>query len=226
MPRKKKSFDYNDTFPTRLRFLIDNRITQDQLAEKIGVTRQTIGNWCSGESSPDTVCLIKIAQHFNVSVDWLLFENAPQKIDATLSSVCNYTGLSEAAIKDIVSCKDYGSTVMQIFSKIISDSTISVLSLNLHKAEYLIDSAISNSESIMQNQSKTPKTLDEYTHFRLTRFDIIRTLTNYIDSYFLAKENKFLKRCQLYKKQVTIQMLSDLHLKDSELNGQHNETDE
>ena len=41
MPRRKKTFDYNDTFPKRLRQLISENlnITQDRLAEIVGVTR-------------------------------------------------------------------------------------------------------------------------------------------------------------------------------------------
>lgn len=100
MPRKIKSFNYNDTFPRRFRELLDSRedITQEAIAELVGVTRQTVGNWYSGKSAPDAVSLAKIADEFNVSIDWLLRENAPQKVDAELSAVCEYTGLSEKAI--------------------------------------------------------------------------------------------------------------------------------
>ncbi len=98
--RKIKSFDYNDTFPRRFRELLDERkdITQDRVAELVGVTRQTVGNWCSGKSAPDAVSLARIADEFDVSIDWLLNEKAPKKIDADLKAVCEYTGLSETAV--------------------------------------------------------------------------------------------------------------------------------
>lgn len=100
MPRKIKSFNYDDTFPRRFRELLDSRedVTQEAIAELVGVTRQTVGNWYSGKSAPDAVSLAKIADEFNVSIDWLLRESAPQKMDAELSAVCEYTGLSEKAI--------------------------------------------------------------------------------------------------------------------------------
>lgn len=103
MPRKIKSFNYNDTFPRRFRELLDSRedITQEAIAELVGVTRQTVGNWYSGKSAPDAVSLAKIADEFNVSIDWLLRENAPKKMDAELSSVCEYTGLSESAVQTL-----------------------------------------------------------------------------------------------------------------------------
>lgn len=103
MARKIKSFDYNDTFPRRLRELIDESegITQEKIAEVVGATRQTVGNWCSGKSAPDAIALSKIAREFNVSIDWLLQENAPKQVNATLASVCRYTGLHEKAVEMI-----------------------------------------------------------------------------------------------------------------------------
>lgn len=101
MARKIKTFDYNDTFPRRFRELLESRedITQEAIAELVGVTRQTVGNWYSGKSAPDAVSLAKIADEFHVSIDWLLRENAPKQIDAELSAVCEYTGLSEKAVQ-------------------------------------------------------------------------------------------------------------------------------
>lgn len=101
MARKIKTFDYNDTFPRRLRELVDERkdITQERIAELVGATRQTVGNWCSGKSAPDAVALTKIAKEFNVSIDWLLQEDAPKQVNATLASVCKYTGLTAGAVE-------------------------------------------------------------------------------------------------------------------------------
>lgn len=101
MARKIKTFEYNDTFPRRFRELLESRedITQEGIADLVGVTRQTVGNWYSGKSAPDAVSLAKIADEFHVSIDWLLRENAPRKIDATLASVCRYTGLSEDSVR-------------------------------------------------------------------------------------------------------------------------------
>lgn len=108
MARKIKTFDYNDTFPRRLRKLVDERkdITQERIAELVGATRQTVGNWCSGKSAPDAVALTKIAREFNVSIDWLLQEDAPKQVNATLASVCKYTGLSESAVYTLHSYKN------------------------------------------------------------------------------------------------------------------------
>lgn len=47
-------------------------ITQEQLAEKLNVTRQTISNWELGETSPNSEQLIELADIFEVSIDELL----------------------------------------------------------------------------------------------------------------------------------------------------------
>lgn len=46
-----------------------NRLTQEDLAEKIGVTRQAIAKWESGETIPDLDKCKILAEIFNVSLD-------------------------------------------------------------------------------------------------------------------------------------------------------------
>lgn len=47
-------------------------ISQEQLGEKIGVTRQTISNWELNETSPNTEQLKLLSKFFNISIDDLL----------------------------------------------------------------------------------------------------------------------------------------------------------
>lgn len=51
---------------------IKANITQKQLAEYIGVTSQTILNWENGIFEPKISELIKLANYFHVSVDYLI----------------------------------------------------------------------------------------------------------------------------------------------------------
>lgn len=54
--------------------------SQEELAAKIGVSRQAISKWERSESSPDTDNLIALAQLYGVSLDTLLMgENEPKK---------------------------------------------------------------------------------------------------------------------------------------------------
>lgn len=48
------------------------KLSQEQLAEKLDVTRQTISNWENGKLYPDIDALVKISKCFNISLDDLL----------------------------------------------------------------------------------------------------------------------------------------------------------
>ena len=57
-------------------------LTQDQLASKISVSRQTISKWENGEVVPDSINLIELSKEFNVKVDdLLLFDFEANQID-------------------------------------------------------------------------------------------------------------------------------------------------
>lgn len=63
----------NLTFKDRLRSLRkEHDITQQMLADKLGVSRPLIGHWESGQKEPGLAVLIMISKIFGVSVDYLL----------------------------------------------------------------------------------------------------------------------------------------------------------
>ena len=47
-------------------------LTQEQLAEKIGVSRQTVSKWEGGQSTPDVERLVVLADCFGITVDALI----------------------------------------------------------------------------------------------------------------------------------------------------------
>ena len=47
-------------------------LTQESIAEKIGVSRQAVAKWERGESAPDIDCCIALADVFGISVDMLI----------------------------------------------------------------------------------------------------------------------------------------------------------
>ena len=50
----------------------EHQYTQENVAEKINVSRQSIAKWESGESNPDIDSLIKISKLYNVTLDNLI----------------------------------------------------------------------------------------------------------------------------------------------------------
>ena len=58
-------------FGERLKYIRKNRkLTQKQLAECIGLTRQAIAAYESGIREPNFEILLKIADYFKVSIDF------------------------------------------------------------------------------------------------------------------------------------------------------------
>lgn len=47
-------------------------LTQENVAERAGVSRQTVSNWENGRSYPDIVSVIKLSDIYSISLDELL----------------------------------------------------------------------------------------------------------------------------------------------------------
>jgi len=54
-----------------------HNLSQEELAQRIGVSRQAVSKWERAESSPDTDNLIELARLYGVSLDDLLFTDEP-----------------------------------------------------------------------------------------------------------------------------------------------------
>ena len=52
-------------------------LSQEALAERVGVSRQAVSKWETGEAVPEVTKLLGLAQTFGVSTDWLLSEDDP-----------------------------------------------------------------------------------------------------------------------------------------------------
>lgn len=58
-------------------------ITQTQLAERLGVTKSAVNAWETGTNSPSLTYIIKLAQIYGVSTDYLLGVNERLTVDIT-----------------------------------------------------------------------------------------------------------------------------------------------
>ncbi|NLT09586.1 MAG: helix-turn-helix transcriptional regulator [Ruminococcus sp.] len=52
-------------------------LSQEELANRLNVSRQTISKWEVGDSTPDMEKLIAISDLFEISLDELIMDNAP-----------------------------------------------------------------------------------------------------------------------------------------------------
>ncbi len=67
-------------FRIRLKELRENnKISQQKLANIIGVSQSTVGMWENGTNKPEFNTLTKIADYFNVSIDYLIGNDTNKK---------------------------------------------------------------------------------------------------------------------------------------------------
>ena len=74
-------------------------LSQEQLAEKVGVSRQTISKWELGETAPDIKQAQILSQIFNISLDELTGNDTKEVIYEKVSSTEKLAGLIIKIIK-------------------------------------------------------------------------------------------------------------------------------
>ena len=70
--KEKKEEEKQQVFSVRLKELrLQHGFSQEELAEKIGIKRNSYSDWENGKCKPNYEKLEKIADFFGVSLDWL-----------------------------------------------------------------------------------------------------------------------------------------------------------
>ena len=95
--------DTMEYFSERLKKLREEKgISQTELGEALGISRSSISFYEKSERVPDIELLSDMARYFEVPVDYLLgLSNAKSTNEPELKAICDYTGLSEEAVKNL-----------------------------------------------------------------------------------------------------------------------------
>lgn len=90
-------------FANRLRFLRQTKgLNQVQLAQKLGVKKQSVSNWENDNIMPSIEMLIKIADYFTVSTDYLLGRDGQDDYSAFTLDVTGLSPLQREHLRLIV----------------------------------------------------------------------------------------------------------------------------
>lgn len=102
MAGKSKEINKNEVFLNRFRELESkDPKSLDDLGSIFGASRQTVSKWMSGDSIPNIEALVKMANFYHVSADYLLGLSDTVSADVNVKAAVEYTGLSEAAVEGI-----------------------------------------------------------------------------------------------------------------------------
>lgn len=135
----------------------ERKETQQQLADAIGITRQSLSRYETNERTPNIELVYNIAKHFNVSADYLLGLSDNPTTDPDIQNACKVTGLSEEAIERLSSLQYCD------FNALYNTSRIKVLDklLNSRFLKSLLDS-ICRFQLASSDKSITAVTQEHY----------------------------------------------------------------
>jgi len=164
-------------------------LSQEQLAEKLNVTRQTISKWELEDTAPDIKQANKIAKLFNVSLDELLGNDTR---DLMMYKITNTEKLASMTIKFL---RIIGVLLLIILLSVIStvlyysfkEDTPANLIYDVPEDEYLIALDIDPNNNYINNVKKGDR-LDIYVQILENKTVISKYLEN-IKVYAVANSN-------------------------------------
>lgn len=168
----------------------NTKLSQEQLAEKIGVSRQTISNQELGETSPNPEQLKLLSKNLNVSIDELLENDVKEVLVEKVSNTEMLAGMIIKILKvigiifivlliiDIISLILFN--VIKTEHKVYNEKTSISLKCSLNNKEYEYIISYDNDDNILdQSGSEFIKNILDQKEFKSSQ-DIV----NYIESYF------------------------------------------
>lgn len=113
----------NTALSKNIRYLLDKHgETITSLSRVLHITRQSVAQYVDGKGQPNADKLLAIAEHFGVSVDYLLGRTDTPTTDADERACCDYTGLSKEAVDWLHKRKDTDNKiVVEIINALFED---------------------------------------------------------------------------------------------------------
>lgn len=199
-----------EIFAKRLKELrLCKDLSLKKLASDLGVTAQSLSLYETGQRAINIDLLKKIAEYFNVSSDYLLGLSDAATNDADLKAVCDYTGLSEDAVRELnftvdsisqpealdLEESEHVTELLKTLSWLISERHIyeiiyHLLMINVYSENYLIGykhkHMRSNELDDLLDLQEREKDID-FERYQLNKY--IEKLSNYFDQREQVQNN-------------------------------------
>ena len=106
--------------------------SQEDLAKVLQCSRGTVANYEVGKRTPDVGTLVRIAQHYNTTVDYLVGNSDSVSKEAELKTVCDYLGVTDDVViflRDAVHSEHayFKKIIDGVFSKPCRDKLIDLM---------------------------------------------------------------------------------------------------
>lgn len=216
-------------FTRIFRELVGNA-TQQEIADKVGTSRQNVGKWLSGITSPDISALSKISTAYNVSTDYLLGLTQAKTTNVGLKSICDYTRLSEKAVETICEIslspdRIYSNALNLLLCSSKFPLLIFVIRQWLNYLDLLGGVIDDFKQKIREYGEEPPQDIMKYAaEISLSSQSGIQSCV-YREACDIIKAQDDLNYCE-YNLQNQLKSLLDGFKKDGENNAQHNQKQE
>ena len=189
-------------------------LSQEQLGEKVNVTRQTISNWELGETAPNPEQLKLLSKELNISIDELLDNDVKSILVEKVSNTEKLAGLVLRVAKWIGVCfiimlvVDFVSLIIFSFNKDsleVKKSEGIALQCTLNENDYLIEVDNRNLKHISINSLEDYLTIELKLKKRLLRsvnveyFDSKDNLMVQVSDFFSNLYFSYLKNKSTYE---------------------------
>lgn len=168
----------------------DSKLSQELLAEKIGVSRQTISNWELGETTPNPQQLKLLSKTLNVSIDELLENDVKGLLVEKVSNTEKLAGIIIKILKiigiifivllviDLVTLILFN--VVKINNNVYNEKNDVTLVCHLNNEEYTYLVVYDNDDNILEYSGS------EFINniIKDKEFEFGTTMVKYIESYF------------------------------------------
>ncbi len=168
----------------------EHKLSQENLAELIGVSRQTISNWELGETSPNPEQLKLLSKNLNISIDELLDNNVKEILVEKVSNTERLAGIIIKILKiagilfisliiiDLLALIIF--TVVKKNHTIYNEKTTVSLNCTLNNEEYNYIVEYDNNDNIITNEGD--KFIEDI--LKDKEFEYGTSMIKYIESYF------------------------------------------
>ena len=171
-------------------------LEQTAVAKDLGISREILNHWESGTRQIKAEHIAKLAEYYNVTADYLLGLDPNETASADLKAVCNYTGLSVAAIEKIKSRAD----LYDLSAMLESDSFLDIVSqLDYLRGAY--NKTVDSMEVLDHYYETTGLDLDEdecsfavetfcewFPSLRMQIFELSEMWSDLLESFFPSRE--------------------------------------
>ena len=102
-------------------------MTLQEFADKLGMSRATVGFYAAGKRIPDALGVKTIAEKCSVSADWLLGLSKNKCANSEIQAICKYTGLNQSSVEELhssVSCDDGINVILSFINTFLTSNDL------------------------------------------------------------------------------------------------------